>query len=264
MPPRARTKRSRDEDDDGCKRDGGGDTCPTKRGCVRQTTAQYTKRKSPPYPANECQGRVMKGNDVKSYRLVPDKRGFFRWTIDKNATVKHNDDDDDDEDNEKDPKKVVKTVAKPTRKGRATDTTTCSCTWTRGSAPKCSCSRGGSAKVSDELVRTMTDMETAFKGRRRGKGAADPDSFLGGLASMETAIRDRRRGKGAADPDSFLGGLASMETAIKNRRGNRDFPIIPPNLAKNRSMVGDDRVTIYTSLPDKRGVFRWTKTGTVE
>jgi hypothetical protein len=37
------------------------------RGCSRQSGPKYTKRNSPPYPANECCGTVMSGNDGNLY-----------------------------------------------------------------------------------------------------------------------------------------------------------------------------------------------------
>jgi hypothetical protein len=37
------------------------------RGCSRQTAPKYNKRNSPPYPANQCCGRIMKGNDGEMY-----------------------------------------------------------------------------------------------------------------------------------------------------------------------------------------------------
>ena len=48
-------------------------------GCVKKTTKRYTTRKSPPYPANECQGRAMVGNDGEMYESVPNKKGTGRW-----------------------------------------------------------------------------------------------------------------------------------------------------------------------------------------
>ena len=38
-----------------------------KSGCVKQTTAKYLNRPGPPYPANQCCGQVMIGNDGQSY-----------------------------------------------------------------------------------------------------------------------------------------------------------------------------------------------------
>jgi len=35
--------------------------------CERQTSKKYTSRPSPPYPANECAGEVMNGNDGQMY-----------------------------------------------------------------------------------------------------------------------------------------------------------------------------------------------------
>lgn len=47
--------------------------------CVKKTTKRYTERKSPPYPANECKGKVKKGNDGKMYVSVPNVNGIYRW-----------------------------------------------------------------------------------------------------------------------------------------------------------------------------------------
>lgn len=49
------------------------------RGCVRQTQQKYVTRPSPPYPANECCGQIMKGNNGAMYKSVPDTRGVCRW-----------------------------------------------------------------------------------------------------------------------------------------------------------------------------------------
>ena len=47
--------------------------------CVKKTTKRYTERNSPPYPANECKGKVKKGNDGKMYVSVPNVNGIYRW-----------------------------------------------------------------------------------------------------------------------------------------------------------------------------------------
>jgi|MDTC01.3.fsa_nt_gb hypothetical protein len=49
------------------------------KSCRKQRTSKYTTRNSPPFPANQCQGRKMKGNDGTFYLSKPDKRGIFRW-----------------------------------------------------------------------------------------------------------------------------------------------------------------------------------------
>jgi len=49
------------------------------RGCVKQTQKKYTDRPSPPYPANECCGEIMQGNDGNRYISVADIRGICRW-----------------------------------------------------------------------------------------------------------------------------------------------------------------------------------------
>lgn len=49
--------------------------------CVKQTTAKYTSpsRKSPPYPANQCRGQTMKGNDGNMYHSTPNVRDVCTW-----------------------------------------------------------------------------------------------------------------------------------------------------------------------------------------
>uniref|UniRef100_A0A6C0BL85 Uncharacterized protein n=1 Tax=viral metagenome TaxID=1070528 RepID=A0A6C0BL85_9ZZZZ len=37
------------------------------RGCVEQSQKKYQMRPSPPFPANECCGQVMLGNDQRKY-----------------------------------------------------------------------------------------------------------------------------------------------------------------------------------------------------
>jgi hypothetical protein len=39
--------------------------------CRRQTGSKYTNRPSPPYDANECKWRYMKGNDKRNWQSVP-------------------------------------------------------------------------------------------------------------------------------------------------------------------------------------------------
>ncbi len=50
-----------------------------KTGCALQSTAKYTKRGSPPYPANQCCGQVMVGNDGNTWQSRPDKTGVCHW-----------------------------------------------------------------------------------------------------------------------------------------------------------------------------------------
>ena len=53
----------------------------TQSGCVQQTRAKYTSptRKSPPYPANQCHGKVMVGNDGNTYQSVPNAKNIYTW-----------------------------------------------------------------------------------------------------------------------------------------------------------------------------------------
>ena len=56
--------------------------------CIEQTKGRYVakksdgsfKRKSPPYPANECCGEIKKGNDGKMYLSKKNKKGICKWT----------------------------------------------------------------------------------------------------------------------------------------------------------------------------------------
>ena len=54
-------------------------------GCVIQTSAKYNSltRKSPPYPANKCPGKILLGNDGNMYRSVSNINGVYTWRIKK-------------------------------------------------------------------------------------------------------------------------------------------------------------------------------------
>lgn len=49
--------------------------------CVRQSSAKYTSptRKSPPYPANQCRGKIMAGNDGNWYQSTPNVNSIYTW-----------------------------------------------------------------------------------------------------------------------------------------------------------------------------------------
>jgi hypothetical protein len=50
------------------------------RGCSLQTSPKYKKRNSPPYPANQCCGKLMKGNDGEMYiSKYMQGAGHCRW-----------------------------------------------------------------------------------------------------------------------------------------------------------------------------------------
>ena len=51
------------------------------KGCVKQTTKKYTSRKSPSFPANQCCGRTMVGNDGKQYFSKRASNGVCRWVL---------------------------------------------------------------------------------------------------------------------------------------------------------------------------------------
>jgi hypothetical protein len=58
--------------------------------CIKITTAKYTFRNSPPYPANKCKSMKKKGSDGKFYLSQPDKNGIYKWIyVNKNKTFKN-------------------------------------------------------------------------------------------------------------------------------------------------------------------------------
>ena len=52
------------------------------KSCSRQYSKIYTSRKSPPYPANECCGHYILGNDDKSYVSKMASNGVCKWVRD--------------------------------------------------------------------------------------------------------------------------------------------------------------------------------------
>jgi hypothetical protein len=54
--------------------------------CVKIQTRKYKSRPSPPYHAQGCKGKMMKGNDGKKYKSVADSRGVYRWVLTARAT----------------------------------------------------------------------------------------------------------------------------------------------------------------------------------
>jgi hypothetical protein len=56
----------------------------SKGDCVKQDLKKYADRPSPPYPANECRGEVMKGNDGRMYvSKAGTGSGIYRWVLNK-------------------------------------------------------------------------------------------------------------------------------------------------------------------------------------
>jgi len=55
--------------------------------CVEVQNKKYQTRKGPPYHANDCKGKIKKGNDGKSYVSSPDKNGIYKW-IPRSSPVK--------------------------------------------------------------------------------------------------------------------------------------------------------------------------------
>ncbi len=50
-----------------------------KRMCQPQSSKKYMDRPSPPYPANECCGIIMRGNDRRLYVSKPNVNGVCSW-----------------------------------------------------------------------------------------------------------------------------------------------------------------------------------------
>jgi hypothetical protein len=51
----------------------------TTNNCVKQDDKKYVERPSPPYPANECRGKIMQGNNGEMYISKPISTGVYRW-----------------------------------------------------------------------------------------------------------------------------------------------------------------------------------------
>lgn len=47
--------------------------------CVKSNDKKYTSRPSPPYPANECRGEVIVGNDGNMYISKASTSGIYKW-----------------------------------------------------------------------------------------------------------------------------------------------------------------------------------------
>ena len=54
-------------------------------GCVKQTDSKYLSRPSPPYHANDCKDKVLKGNDNKLYLSKRMNNNSYRWVLQKNS-----------------------------------------------------------------------------------------------------------------------------------------------------------------------------------
>jgi hypothetical protein len=55
----------------------------TSNNCVKSSDKKYESRPSPPYPANECRGKVILGNDGDMYISKPTASGVYRWVKNK-------------------------------------------------------------------------------------------------------------------------------------------------------------------------------------
>ena len=49
--------------------------------CEKVKSKKYKSRKSPPYHAGDCKGKVLKGNDGAQWKSVSDSRRIFKWTL---------------------------------------------------------------------------------------------------------------------------------------------------------------------------------------
>lgn len=47
--------------------------------CEKVDSKKYKTRKSPPYHAGKCKGKVLKGNDRNRWKSVADSRGVYTW-----------------------------------------------------------------------------------------------------------------------------------------------------------------------------------------
>ncbi len=52
-----------------------------KMSCTIQSTKKYLSRNSPPYPANKCCKKTLKGNDNQMYISVANKNGVCAWKL---------------------------------------------------------------------------------------------------------------------------------------------------------------------------------------
>ena len=53
----------------------------SKKRCSKQNTANFKRRKSPPYKSSDCKGRKMKGNDGDMWESIQRKDGVYTWKI---------------------------------------------------------------------------------------------------------------------------------------------------------------------------------------
>tara|TARA_Y100000389_G_scaffold9587_2_gene8910 strand:- start:25 stop:1224 length:1200 start_codon:yes stop_codon:yes gene_type:complete len=86
--------------------------------CVKQTTKKYTspKRKSPPYPANECCGETYEGNDGNTYESIANKKGVCQWKKISSKSRKEHVKDTKEKDSKKCVKQTTKKYSSPKRK----------------------------------------------------------------------------------------------------------------------------------------------------
>jgi len=48
--------------------------------CIKVNNEKYSKRKSPPFHANDCPNQIKKGNDNLNYISLKDKNNIYKWT----------------------------------------------------------------------------------------------------------------------------------------------------------------------------------------
>ena len=58
----------------------------SKKRCSKQTTANFKRRKSPPYKSFDCKNRKMKGNDGTMWKSIKRKDGVYTWRRVKNQS----------------------------------------------------------------------------------------------------------------------------------------------------------------------------------
>ena len=86
--------------------------------CVKQTNKKYTspKRKSPPYPANECCGEIYEGNDGNKWESIKNKKGVCQWKKISSKPRKEYVKDTVEKDSKKCLKQTTKKYTSPKRK----------------------------------------------------------------------------------------------------------------------------------------------------
>ena len=217
--------------------------------CVELKTKLYTERKSPPYPANACQGQVRKGNDDLPYMSVANKNGVFTWKKVKEEAA---------------PKKVVpKKVKEPAPKK------------VKEPAPK-KVKEPAPKKVKEPAPKKVKEQapkkvkEVAPKKVKEVDGSAESESeyeqFLL-LRNLERKFQEKLAPKKVKEPapkkvkedapKKEKKEVACVEQTSK-KYTDRAAPPYPANACQGQTLMGNDH-KMYASVANKNGVFVWKK-----